>query len=205
MLIKTLEIMPFGTNCYIVTDETTMKSAVIDPGGESNKILNYLEDNKMTCEAILITHSHMDHVMGFAEVYNETKATTYMSQLDDDVKPMMGYPSFKAPAGTVFVKENDIIKVGNLEIKVIETPGHTPGGLSFLAEDSVFTGDTLFRGSCGRTDFEGGSMPVQLVSLKKLADMPGEYDVYPGHMESTRMSIERHNNPYIAMAIKHLK
>ncbi len=202
MLVKTLVVGPFGTNCYVITDEGSLSCAVVDPGGDSNLILDYIESNKLKCEAVLLTHGHADHFLALNEVLAETGARLHMSSKDDNMPGGMGMPGLKAPVGTVFLKEGDEIAVGALKLRVMETPGHTLGGLSFVCEDSVFTGDTLFMGSCGRTDLPGGDMNVQLKSLKRLADLPGDYDVYPGHMDATRMSRERNTNPYVLMALK---
>ena len=171
MLIKCLPVGHLMTNCYIVTDETTLECAVIDPRDESNTILYYLEDNHLTCRAILLTHGHYDHTGAVYAVHEET--------------------------GTIFYKEGDEVKVGSLTFRVMETPGHTPGGVTLICGDALFTGDTLFAGSCGRTDFAGGSMEVELQSLAKIAALPGDYEVYPGHMDCSTLETERRFNPYL--------
>jgi len=107
---------------------------------------------------------------------------------------------FNPPAGTVWYKEGDEFQVGSLTFRVLETPGHTPGGVCLLCGDALFTGDTLFRDSCGRTDLPGGDMPTLLRSLKKLGDLPGDYEVYPGHMDSTTLDRERRFNYYMKYA-----
>ena len=174
MLIKCLPVGHLMTNCYIVTDETTLECAVIDPGDESNTILYYLEDNHLTCRAILLTNA-----------------------LDAGTAVAFDSYSFVPPEGTIFYKEGDEVKVGNLTFRVMETPGHTPGGVTLICGDALFTGDTLFAGSCGRTDFEGGSMEVELQSLAKIAALPGDYEVYPGHMDCSTLETERRFNPYL--------
>ncbi len=201
MLIKTLPVGHLETNCYIVTDESSLDCAVIDPGAESNTIMNYIESNKLSCKAILLTHAHFDHVGALASVFEETGATVYMSRGDVNLAFGASGRGFKAPEGTVFVSEGDEIKVGSLALRVIETPGHTPGGLCYVCAEALFSGDTLFRGSCGRTDFPGGDMVQELNSLKKLAELPGDYEVYPGHAEASSMSYERSYNPYMRRAI----
>ena len=176
MLIKCLPVGHLMTNCYIVTDETTLECAVIDPGDESNTILYYLEDNHLTCRAILLT---------------------YMNALDAGTAVAFDSYTFTPPEGTIFYKEGDEVKVGNLTFRVMETPGHTPGGVTLICGDALFTGDTLFAGSCGRTDFAGGSMEVELQSLAKIAALPGDYEVYPGHMDCSTLETERRFNPYL--------
>ncbi len=154
MLIKCLPVGHLMTNCYIVTDETTLECAVIDPGDESNTILYYLEDNHLTCRAILLTHGHYDHTGAVYAVHEETGAPVYMNALDAGTAVAFDSYSFVPPEGTIFYKEGDEVKVGNLTFRVMETPGHTPGGVTLICGDALFTGDTLFNGSCGRTDFE---------------------------------------------------
>lgn len=202
MLIKTLVVGQFGTNCYVVTDEKTLECALIDPGAESNTILDYLEGNHLTCRAILVTHTHFDHITALPAVAAETKAPVYMTEKDSRLSPRMMPPGFVMPEGVIFYKEGDEVKVGSLVFRVLETPGHTPGGVSLVCGDAIFSGDTLFHGSCGRTDFEGGDMMVQLASLKKLAELPGDYEVYPGHMEATTLEAERKFNPYMRRAVQ---
>lgn len=197
MLIKCLPVGHLMTNCYIVTDETTLECAVIDPGDESNTILYYLEDNHLTCRAILLTHGHYDHTGAVYAVHEETGAPVYMNALDAGTAVAFDSYSFVPPEGTIFYKEGDEVKVGNLTFRVIETPGHTPGGVTLICGDALFTGDTLFAGSCGRTDFEGGSMEVELQSLAKIAALPGDYEVYPGHMDCSTLETERRFNPYL--------
>ena len=204
MLIKTLPVGHLDTNCYIVTDEASLECAVIDPGAESNTILGYIEDNHLKCTAVMLTHAHFDHIGALDAVLNETGARCYVNQKEIGTNLAGIVHPFQAPEGAVLYVEGDEVKVGALTFRVIETPGHTPGGVTLICEDSLFTGDTLFRLSCGRTDFPGGDMNVELASLKKIASLPGDYDVYPGHAESSRLSIEREHNPYMRHAIEHL-
>ena len=176
--------------------------AVIDPGDESNTILYYLEDNHLTCRAILLTHGHYDHTGAVYAVHEETGAPVYMNALDAGTAVAFDSYTFTPPEGTIFYKEGDEVKVGNLTFRVMETPGHTPGGVTLICGDALFTGDTLFAGSCGRTDFAGGSMEVELQSLAKIAALPGDYEVYPGHMDPTTLERERNFNYYCREASK---
>ena len=204
MLIKTLPVGHLETNCYVVTDENSLECAVIDPGAESNTILGYLEDNHLKCTAVMLTHAHFDHIGALDAVLSETGARFYVNRKETgNALPGEG-KGFQPPENTNFYGEGDEVKVGALTFRVIETPGHTPGGVTLICEDALFTGDTLFRLSCGRTDFPGGDMNEELRSLKKIASLPGDYDVYPGHAEGSRLSIEREHNPYMRHAIEHL-
>ena len=188
MLIKTLPVGHFETNCYVVTDENTLECAVIDPGAEANTILGYIEDNKLKCTAVMLTHAHFDHIGALEDVLAETGAALYVNRKEEGGS-VPGFGSFKAPEGAVFYGEGDTVKVG---------------GVTLVCGDAIFSGDTLFRGSCGRTDFPGGDMKLELQSLKRIAALEGDFDVYPGHDLSTRLSIERAYNPYMRHAIEHL-
>ena len=201
MLIKTLPVGQLETNCYVVTDETSMDCAVIDPGDESNAILNYLEEHKMTCRAILITHGHWDHTGAANAIVEETGADTYINKLDTTPDPMEPSYNYLASDNTRFYDEGDEIHIGSLVFRVMFTPGHSPGGVTLVCEDAVFCGDTLFRGSCGRTDLPGGDINEELRSILRICKLPGEYDIYPGHMDSTTLERERNFNYYCRQAL----
>lgn len=201
MLIKTLPVGQLETNCYIVTDEETLECAVIDPGDESNTILDYIESNHLKCRVVMLTHGHYDHVGAVAEVMEETDAVLYINHRDEGYKPGMSGMKYKMPEGGRYYDDGDVITVGALKFKVIATPGHTPGGVSLLCGDALFTGDTLFRGSCGRTDLPGGSMRTEMQSIKKLCELEGDYEVYPGHMDSSTLERERRFNHYCREAM----
>ena len=201
MLIKTLPVGQLETNCYIVTNEETLECVVIDPGDESNTILDYLEDNHLICKAILLTHSHWDHVGAVAAVREETGAPVYLNAQDDAAKNPGCHSRFTLPEGGAYYGDGDALELAGLHFDVIGTPGHTPGGVSLRCENALFTGDTLFRGSCGRTDLPGGDMEEELLSLKKLCQLPGDYEVYPGHMDSSTLERERMFNYYCRAAM----
>ncbi len=195
--------MPLGmieANCYIVADEDTKLCAVIDPGDESNCVMDYLERNKLTCRYILLTHGHFDHTMAANAVAEQTGATVCMSKLD--ANPDISGPQYRftPPAGTIWLNDGDELTVGGLTFRVMATPGHSPGSLSFVCQDCIFTGDTLFRDSCGRTDLPGGDMKQLLHSLKRICDLPGNMEVYPGHMDATSLDRERRFNYYVKYA-----
>lgn len=206
MHIKTMELGPLQTNCYIVTDELSRECAVIDPGAEAGAVMDYLEENGLKCLCILLTHAHFDHTGAVYDLMDETGAAVYMSRKDTGVVIGGGDYQYSPPAGTKFYADGDLVCVGRISFQVLETPGHTPGSVTLLCtqpgEDSVlFTGDTLFRDSCGRTDFPNGSTEQMLASLKRLASLPGDYEVFPGHMFSTTLDRERRFNYFVQAAL----
>jgi len=199
MLIKTLPVGHLETNCYIVTDEKTNKCAIIDPGADSNTILDYIESNKLTPEAIFITHGHFDHYEALEPVMDETNAPAYIHAEDVNKGGAKAPHKMNDNGKLKHYAEGDTIKVGELEFKVLETPGHSGGSVTLMCENALFTGDTLFRDSCGRTDL-GGSMDVMLQSLRRLSELDGDYEVYPGHAEASTLSRERSHNYYMKYA-----
>lgn len=201
MLIKQFPLGQIETNCYIVTDENTLECAVIDPGDESNVVLDYLESNKLVCRYIFLTHGHFDHTMAVQAVYEETDAVVCINEKDINLDVGSIPYRFTPPKGSIFYKEGDEFVVGSLVFHVLETPGHTPGSVTLMCQDALFTGDTLFRDSCGRTDFPGGSMEEEMRSLKRLYELPGDYEVYPGHMDASTLERERKFNFYMRSAI----
>ena len=202
MLIKTLPVGQLETNCYVVTDEDSLDCAVIDPGDESGTILDYLEDNKLHCRAVLLTHAHFDHVGAANALLEATGARLYMCEKELELVKGRASGRLKGPEEVENYRDGGIGEGGGLRFEVMETPGHTPGGVTLRCGEALFTGDTLFRGSCGRTDFAGGDMRQELRSLKRIAELPGDYEVYPGHAESSMLSIEREHNPYVRHALE---
>ena len=200
MLIKTLTVGPIGTNCYIVTEENTRICAIIDPGDESNTILDYIESNNLTPAAIFITHGHFDHRMALDAVMDATNAPVYINKKDVGGAGIAGMYMLEDNGGLNWYAEGDVISVGSLEFTVLETPGHSAGSVTLKCGQALFTGDTLFRGSCGRTDL-GGSMDMMLNSLLRLSELEGDYEVYPGHSESSTLSRERSFNSYMKRAV----
>lgn len=201
MLIKTIPVGQLETNCYIVTNEQTLDCAVIDPGDESNTILDYLEENRLRCGAILLTHGHYDHVGAVDSVQEETGATVYLHRADDHQTSGDLHFPYSLPENGQYYADGDSVRLPGLTFEVIGTPGHTPGGVTLKCENALFTGDTLFKGSCGRTDLPGGDMEEELASLKRICSLPGDYEVYPGHMDSSTLSRERLFNYYCRLAM----
>ena len=194
MLIKTLPVGMLETNCYILADENTKKCAIIDPGAEANTILDYIESNNLNPVAIFITHGHFDHFMALEEMVEVTDIPIYIHEADFDRKGQSDRHKMSSDSKLNFYSEGDVIEVGELQAVVLETPGHSPGSVTLRCEDALFTGDTLFSEDCGRTDLPGGSRETILMSLRRLTNLDGDFEVYPGHAESTTLDKERKFN-----------
>ncbi len=200
MLIKSISVGWLQANCYIVTDEKTMASAVIDPGDGLSEILDYLEGHSLNVKCILLTHGHFDHTGAAVGLHEETGAPIYIHAADLS----KGDDPLKLTTKSDFVncyKEGDSVNVGGLHFDVLETPGHTRGSVVLRCEDALFTGDTLFRDDCGRTDFADGNQEDMDRSLRRLYELDGDYEVYPGHEESTTLERERKFNISMLQAV----
>ena len=199
MNVKMLSVGPLGTNCYIL--EEGNEAAVIDPGGEAPAILEALEGAEL--RYILLTHGHYDHVGGVAELKKaRPQAEVYIHEGDfREVDPSL-FPLHVQLDGVKFYGEGSILSLGGLTIQVLHTPGHSEGGVTLRCGELLFCGDTLFAGSCGRTDFPGGSVPKLLASLRRLGKLEGDFQVCPGHMELTTLEEERRQNPYLCQALR---
>ncbi len=208
MLIKTITVGALETNCYVVADEKTLECAVIDPGADASTILDYLEETHLCCRFVLLTHGHFDHTGAVNDVLAETDARLMVHKADVGVSVGGDYYRFLPPEGTKYYAEGDVVCVGGVTFTVIETPGHTPGSVTLeccdaaSGERALFSGDTLFRDSCGRTDFPGSSTDDILRSLKRLAELPGDCEVYPGHGFSTTLARERSMNYFMSAAMR---
>ena len=200
MLIKTLPVGMLDTNCYIVTDENTRLCAIIDPGAESNTILDYIESNKLKPAAIFLTHGHFDHHIALDAVMESTGVPAYINIQDVNTGGKRVQHMIDDNGSLSWYSEGDVIKVGGLGFTVLETPGHSPGSVTLKCESVLFTGDTLFRDSCGRTDLAGGSMEELLTSLRRLSMLEDNFEVYPGHAGSTTLSRERSFNYFMKHA-----
>lgn len=199
MNIKTIPAGIYEANCYIVSDEATGEAVVMDPGGDVEIIEHEIEKLGARVKSILLTHGHFDHVGGVVELSKQLNVPFYISKTDEeymdkDTSQVYG----KLPKASGYLKEGTDILVGDKSIKVLETPGHTKGGLCFLVEDNLFTGDTLFKGSIGRTDFIGGSFEEIIKSIEeKLIPLGDDIKVYPGHGPMSTIGFEKRNNPYL--------
>ena len=192
--MKHLALGAYQTNCYLVWDETSSTCVVIDPGYEPDTVLAEAKKLGKEIAAIFLTHGHFDHVGGVREIAAETGCRVYLCDADLAMPPQM-------TAGPLYYtntySEGSFVEEAGLSFKVLHTPGHTPGSVCLMCENALFSGDTLFWGSCGRTDLPGGSWATIRVSLKRLADLSGDFDVYPGHGDATTLSFERKMNPYM--------
>jgi len=202
MLIKTIPVGQLETNCYVVTNENTLECVVIDPGDESNTILDYMESNRLQCRAVMLTHGHYDHVGAVDAIAEETGATVYMNEQDDARHHIDSHFPYTLKENGKSYDDGDVIEAAGLRFDVIGTPGHTPGGVTLRCEDALFTGDTLFKGSCGRADLPGGDMVTELKSLRRICELPGDYEVYPGHMDPSTLEREREFNYYCRAAMR---
>ena len=204
LTIRSFAVMPFDENCYVVSDDTG-EGVVIDPGGMAKEILAYILEKKLSIQAVLDTHGHCDHIGANDAIRDETGAPLYIHKADApmlsdmrlNLSAFMGFKALSRPAEHL-LSEGDKISFGQSELEVIHTPGHTVGGVCFVGDGVVFTGDTLFAGSIGRSDFPGGS-EVELIGniKKKLLALPDEMKVYSGHGPSSEIGWERQCNPYL--------
>jgi len=202
LLIRGAQVGPVGTNCYYLLDEQTRSAAVIDPGGSCRQLAQLISDGGYQIQMILLTHGHFDHVDGVRDLLAERgPVPVYISQKDYPTCPtgfgMSAIDGLGELEGVHFLQEGDTLMLGEHRIHVLETPGHTPGCLTYQVEEHLFTGDTLFPGSCGRTDFSNSDHRQMMASLRRLCQLKGDYIVYPGHMNITTLSKERKYNPYL--------
>ena len=204
MKVKVMQVGPIGTNCYILEDDTTGKAAVIDPGDEAGRILKALEEDKVEVEYILLTHGHYDHTTGVPELHRALpRAKIYIHEADANGAGSQLFPLAGQVDGLLFYDEGDTLTLGSLTIEVMHTPGHSKGCVVLKVGDVLFCGDTLFAGSCGRTDLRGGSYAAIMASLKRLGELEGDYHVCPGHDVTSTLERERRSNPFLREAMAH--
>ena len=210
MIIKTFPLGLIGTNSYILIDEDSKEAVLIDLGGDYHAIKDELEKNNASLKYILNTHGHFDHILGERNAQEVFDIPVYVHEEDkylvENLPKQLERFGFAAnaqpPKNIKTFTEKDIFKIGDKEIKVIHTPGHTPGSVCFLVGKQLFSGDTLFYTSVGRTDFEGGSFAQLSNSIKeKLFKLDDDIDVYPGHDSKTNIGYEKKYNCYFGSNI----
>lgn len=205
MILETLVVGPLGVNCYIVGDDKTRQVVVIDPGGNAREILDTLRHGRLTPVAIVATHAHFDHLLALDEVRAQTRAPFLLHANEAPVlaTATIGAQFFgfaipqPAPADRL-LHEGDEVRAGSIALKVLHTPGHSPGGICLLRDQCVFVGDTLFQGGIGRVDLPGGDYAALMRSIRdKLLTLPDDTAVYPGHGDATTIGEERQLNPFL--------
>jgi len=203
--VEPLVVGPLFSNCYIVWDDREKKGAIIDPGDEADKILITVNELGIDINYILATHGHFDHVGAVASLKRELKVE-FIAHMDDfffiqngeNAARRWGFNIEQPPKPDKFIEDGDIIQIGNFMLEVLHTPGHSPGGVSFLQNGMVFCGDTLFQGGIGRTDFRKGSFEELVKSIKtRLYTLPDDTIVYTGHGPITTIGEEKSYNPFV--------
>ncbi len=204
MKIITYVLGEFATNCYLVIHEDTKKACLIDPAVYDVEIVNVLITGGITLEYIILTHGHFDHILG-ANIFKEktgAKIVAHEADIEYLRDPLKSLTSIYGGGIIVvdqYIDENDVLVFGGVSLRVIHTPGHTKGSCCFACEDEevMFTGDTLFKDSVGRCDFDGGDYNSMFLSLQKLKSLDQNHEIYPGHGDSTTLDDEKANNPYL--------
>ncbi|MBQ6315528.1 MAG: MBL fold metallo-hydrolase [Mogibacterium sp.] len=206
LTVKCFPYAPLGENTYIITDEATGFKAVVDPGYFGLDVRMEIQ-NKAYLKYILLTHGHYDHFAAAQDYIDEypdavfaaPAGETYLMYGSRDNEWMaQGRGSGRCPQASLLLKEGDVVSLGETDLRIIETPGHTEGGICFVTDNEAFTGDTLFRLSVGNTSFETGNWPTMVASIQnKLYTLPAELIVYPGHGEPTTIGFEKRANPFV--------
>jgi len=208
LMVRGIVVGVFQENCWVIGNRQTGEAICIDPGDQPDEVLALAKDMGVTIKVIANSHAHIDHILGVSGVHRATGAGFLLNEGDLDLlrngfqssAERFGLdPNDPPPDPTAFVSEGDIIEVAGLRLRAIATPGHTPGSVSYYADEGLlFSGDTLFRGSIGRTDFPGGDFDQEMTSIcDRLLELPDETVVLPGHMQQTSIGDERASNPFV--------
>ena len=201
MKISHIYIPSVFTNCYLLIDEDSGAMAVIDPGDDISKdLLRFCTDNGWTLRSVFLTHGHYDHVGGVNALRKAfPDVPVYLHPADANGEDRLMPTAGLGPL--TLWRDGDVVKLGNLNVEVLHTPGHTKGSVCLKCRDALFTGDTLFAGSMGRTDLDGGDEGQIMASLRRLGRLEGNFHVLPGHMGTSDLNQERKFNPYLRMAM----
>ena len=205
LYIKTIVTGPFQENSYLLIDKLSKKCVLIDPGDEAQKIINFINEKNIIPIAIINTHAHLDHIGAISEIKAEYSIPFYLHTEEKPILDsyliscrMFGMKPMESPSVDEWLNASGELLIGPFKFLIIETPGHTPGGCSFLIDDIIFVGDTLFQGSIGRTDLPGGDRKILDKSLIKLINkLNPKTTVYSGHGPSTSIGFEKINNPFL--------
>ncbi|NVK54368.1 MAG: MBL fold metallo-hydrolase [Alteromonadaceae bacterium] len=209
MKIIVIPVTPFAQNCSLIWDPATMKGALVDPGGDADKIYKAVQANGVDIDKIILTHGHLDHVGATTEVAAHYKVPVIGPHIGDKFwldglmqqSQMFGFPPAQPFTPNQWLTEQDTITLGNLTLEILHCPGHTPGHIALVerTSDTVIVGDIIFAGSIGRTDFPQGNHPQLINSIReKLFTLPTSMTVYPGHGPTTSIGQERQSNPFVA-------
>lgn len=205
MIFETLVVGPLEVNCYILAEKPGCSALIIDPGAEAERIMAVAGLNNLSVDKIVLTHAHGDHIGAVAEIKRQTNAPILIHKgdalmLTDSNRNMSAWAGIPvtAPEADQFIADGDLIECGAVRLKVLHTPGHSPGGISLVGDDFVITGDLLFAGSVGRTDFPGSSPDVLMKSIKdKILPLGDRFKIYPGHGPSSTIGMERKTNFFL--------
>jgi hydroxyacylglutathione hydrolase len=204
MIIRKLSVGPMEANCYILECEETQTAMVIDPGSDAARILSVISENNLQLKLIVNTHAHIDHIAANSDLKEKTRAPLCIHSADADmlVNPQKNLSFFigesmSSPAPDRLLVDGDVLEVGMLHLKVMHTPGHSPGSICLLGDRCIFTGDLLFAGGIGRYDFPGSSYTTLMDSLRKVMALGDNLIVYPGHGPTTTIGNERGTNPFL--------
>ena len=199
LMVHTLVLGNYETNCYLVYRDENDECLVIDPGYEPRKVLSAAKALGLSIRAVLLTHGHFDHVGAVREIFAETDCDIYLCPDDCQMPEAMTAGQL---CYTHSLQDADRLNIAGLELQVLHTPGHTPGSVCFLCENALFSGDTLFAGSCGRTDLPCGNWQDLKQSLARLMALEEDRIVYPGHGEASTLSTEKKHNPYLRQSVR---